>query len=127
MQIFKIEKFLNPDDSLDAKIMKNLNKLDDRFYFDVSKLHFEPITLNEFFKYFKKTNNFDLISLNKKIIILFDEVHFDENWSLFLKVLLDNIKAHKNLLVMATGSSAINLKMTADLMRRSTVTDIFPM
>lgn len=127
MQILKIEKFLNPNNSWDAKIIKNLSKLDSRFYFDVSRFHFEQITLNEFFKFFEKVNNFDFVSLDKKIILLLDEVHFDERWSLFLKVLFDSIKGHKSLLVIATGSSAINLKMSADLMRRSTVVELFPM
>jgi len=127
MQIYKIEKFLNPNDSRDIEILKNLNKLDYRFYFDVSKFHFEQITLNEFFKFFEKVNNFNFVSLDKKIILLLDEVHFDENWSLFLKVLFDNIKGHKNLLVIATGSSALNLKISADLMRRATLQELFPM
>jgi len=127
MQIYKIEKFLNPNNTLDANILQNLNKLDYRFYFDVSKFHFEQITLNEFFKFFEKANNFNFVGLDKKIILLLDEVHFDDKWSLFLKILFDNTKGHKNLLVIATGSSAINLKISADLMRRSTVKELFPM
>jgi len=127
MQIFKIEKFLSPANSLDAKILQNLSNLDYRFYFDISKFHFEQITLNEFFKFFEKVNNFNFINLDKKVILLLDEVHFDEKWSLFLKVLFDSIKGHKNLLVIATGSSAINLKISADLMRRATTVEVFPM
>ena len=127
MQIFRIEKFLKPNESWDAKILQNLNKLDNRFYFDVSRFHFEQITLNEFFKFFEKINNFNFVGLDKKVILLLDEVHFDDQWSLFLKVLFDSIKGHKNLLVIATGSSAINLKISADLMRRSTVAELFPM
>ena len=53
MQIYQIEKFLSPDNSADAEILRNLKKLDFRFYFDVSKFHLEQITLNEFFKYFE--------------------------------------------------------------------------
>lgn len=127
MQILKIEKFLNPDDPLDSRLIENLTRLDYRFYFDVSKLHFEQISLQEFFKYFEKTNNFNFVNLDKKTILLLDEVHFDDGWSLFLKVLFDSLKGHKNLLVIASGSSAINLKMSADLMRRATVMEIFPM
>jgi len=127
MQIYRIEKFLNPNNDWDVRLLKNLSKLDYRFYFDVSKLHFEQITLNEFFKFFEKVNNFNFVSLDKKIILLLDEVHFDENWSLFFKVLFDNIKGHKNLLVIATGSSALNLKISADLIRRATLYELFPM
>jgi predicted AAA+ superfamily ATPase len=127
MQIFKIEKFLNSNDPLDKKILQNLNKLDYKFYFDVSKFHFEQITLNEFFKFFEEMNNLNFVRLDKKIILLLDEIHFDEKWSLFLKLLFDSTKGHKNLLVIATGSSAINLKISADLMRRATIVELFPM
>lgn len=127
MQILKIEKFLNPKNSLDSKILQNLNKIDYRFYFDISKFHFEQIALNDFFKFWERTNDLNFVSLNKKTILLFDEIHFDEKWSLFLKILFDSTKGHNNLLVIATGSSAINLKISADLMRRSTIIEIFPM
>lgn len=126
MQILKIEKFLNPNNFWDAKIIQNLKNLDYRLYLDVSKLYFEQITLNDFFKFFEEVNNFNFVELDKKVIILLDEIHFDNKWSLFLKVLFDNIKGHNNLLVIATGSSAINLKISADLMRRSTVIELFP-
>ncbi|MCL5674939.1 MAG: AAA family ATPase [Candidatus Omnitrophica bacterium] len=127
MQILKIEKFLNPAEPLDAKIIQNFNKLDYRFYFDISKFHFEQITLKEFFKFFEKVNNLNFVGLDKKILLLLDEVHFDMQWNLFLKILFDGIKGHKNLLIIATGSSAINIKMSADLMRRATVIELFPM
>ncbi len=127
MQIYKLEKFLNPDNPEDAELLKNLNKLDYRFYFDISKFHFEQIGLSEFFQFFEKVNNFNFVTLDKKIILLLDEVHFDEKWNLFLKVLFDHTKGHKNLLVIATGSSAINIKIGADLMRRATVKELFPM
>lgn len=127
MQILKVEKFLNVDDVIRAQIMQNLNKLDYRFYFDVSKLHLEQITLNEFFKFFEKINNLKFVELEKKTLLLLDEVHYDEKWGLFLKVLFDTIKGHKNLLVITTGSSAINIKMNPDLARRATVIEFFPM
>ncbi|CAD7780410.1 MAG: AAA domain protein [Candidatus Methanoperedenaceae archaeon GB50] len=127
MQIFNVEKFLNSENDLDSKILQNLNKLDHRFYLDASKLHLEQISLNSFFKFFEKVNNFNFISLDKKVILLLDEVHFDQDWSLFLKVLFDSTKGHKNLLIIATGSSAINLKISADLMRRSTLVELYPL
>lgn len=127
MQILKIEKFLNTKNYWDAKILQNLNKLDYRFYFDISKFHFEQIKLYEFFNFFEKVNNFNFVGLDKKIILLLDEIHFDERWSLFLKILFDSTKGHKNLLVIATGSSAINLKISADLIRRATTIELYPM
>ncbi len=127
MQIFNVEKFLNPESDLDSKILQNLNKLDYRFYLDVSKLHLEQISLNSFFKFFEKVNNFNFVGLDKKVILLLDEIHFDQDWNLFLKVLFDSTKGHKNLLIIATGSSAINLKISADLMRRSTLVELYPL
>lgn len=127
MQILKIEKLLNTNDPKEAKIAQNLNKLDYRFYFDVSKLHLEQIPLNDFFKFFEKINNLSFVGLNKKILLLLDEVHFDPQWGLLFKVLFDSTKKHKNLLVIATGSSAINIKMNPDLARRATIIELFPM
>lgn len=127
MQILKIEKFLSVNESIDKQITQNLKKLDYRFYFDVSKLHLEQIALNEFFNFFEKINNLNFVGLEKKTLLLLDEIHFDEDWGLFLKILFDSTKGNKNLFVIATGSSAINIKMNPDLVRRSTVVELFPM
>jgi predicted AAA+ superfamily ATPase len=127
MQIFKIEKFLSPANDLDAEILNNFNKLDYRYYFDVSRFHLERISLYEFLKFFQEINKLNFVTLDKKIILLLDEVHFDERWSLTLKVIFDSTKAHQNLLIIATGSSAINLKISADLMRRVKLKEIHPM
>jgi len=54
-------------------------------------------------------------------------LHFDENWSLFLKNIFDRTKGHRDVLVVATGSSALQINMIADLGRRSDVWEIFPM
>lgn len=127
MQILKIEKFLNQNIPLDLEILKNISKLEQRFYLDVSKLHLEQISLNDFFNFFQDVNGFNFVDLNRKTILLLDEIHFDEKWGLFLKTLFDITKNHNNLLVIATGSSAINIKMNADLMRRASVVEVFPM
>jgi predicted AAA+ superfamily ATPase len=52
-------------------------------------------------------------------------VHYDENWGLFLKNIFDRTKGHKNILIIATGSSAINLRINPDLSRRVLVEDIY--
>jgi uncharacterized protein len=124
-QIFTLERFLKPSE--DKEILENIGKLDERLYLDVSQLKTEQITLNDFFKFYEEIKNFYFEKPNKKILILLDEVHFDENWSLFLKNLFDRTKGHKDILVIATGSSALEINMIADLGRRVDVWNIFPM
>jgi len=124
-QIFALEKFLIP--TKDKEIINNIGKLDERLYLDVSQLHAEQITLNDFFKFYEEIKKFYFEKPNKKILVLLDEVHFDENWGLFLKNLFDRTKGHKDILVIATGSSALQINMIADLGRRTDVWNIFPM
>lgn len=56
-----------------------------------------------------------------------DEIHYDRKWVLFLKTLYDRTKSHKNILVIATGSSALLLQSTPDLARRVIVEKIYPL
>lgn len=123
-QIYAIEKFLKPKDK---NLLKNIGKLDERLYLDVSQLHVDQISLNDFFNFYEEIKEFSFEKPNKKILILLDEVHFDENWSLFLKTLFDRTKGHCDVLVIATGSSALQIKMTADLGRRADIWEFFPM
>jgi predicted AAA+ superfamily ATPase len=123
-QTYAVEKFLRPKDE---NILKNIGKLDERLYLDVSQLHAEQISLHDFFNFYEETKGFHFERPNKKILILLDEVHFDEKWGLFLKNLFDRTKGHKDILVIATGSSALQINMSADLGRRSDVRQIFPM
>lgn len=124
-QTFALEKFLKPNK--DRMILENIGKLDEKLYLDVSQLHSEQITLNDFFKFYEEIKEFHFEKPNRKILILLDEIHFDENWGLFLKNLFDRTKGHKDILVIATGSSALQINMIADLGRRTDVWNIFPM
>ena len=124
-QTFALEKFLNPN--RDRTILENIGKLNERLYLDVSQLHAEQIILNDFFKFYEEIKEFHFEKPGKKILILLDEIHFDENWGLFLKNIFDRTKGHKDILVIATGSSALQINMIADLRRRTDVWDIFPM
>lgn len=123
-QLFNIEKFLK---SKDEKILKNIGKLDERIYLDVSELSSTQISLHDFFNFYEEVKRFHFERPNRKILILLDEIHFDEKWGLFLKNLFDRTKGHKNILVIATGSSALQINMIADLGRRSDIWEIFPM
>ena len=123
-QTYAIEKFLKPKD---AVLLNTIGKLDEKLYLDVSQLRAEQISLNDFFNYYEEVKGFHFEKPNKKILILLDEVHFDENWGLFLKTIFDRTKGHRDVLVIATGSSALHIKMIPDLARRTDLWDIFPM
>lgn len=123
-QIYVIEKFLSPNDK---GILKNMGKLDERIYLDVSQLHAEQILLHDFFDFLEEIKDFHFEKPNKKFLILLDEVHFDEKWGLFLKNLFDRTKGHKDILVIATGSSALHINIIPDLGRRSDIWEIFPL
>lgn len=56
-----------------------------------------------------------MVELNKPIFLLIDEVHFDKNWTLTGKIVYDN---NNNIFMIFTGSSAIELQIHADAIRR---------
>ena len=43
--------------------------------------------MNDFFNFYEEIKEFYFGKPQKKILILLDEVHFDENWGLFLKTI----------------------------------------
>jgi len=124
-QIFYAPKFVRS--SQRKNYPKILSQDYQKFYLDVSRLIAEGISLNEFFNFYQEVNDLSFVNLNKKIILLLDEVHYDQNWGLFLKNLFDMTKRHKNLLVIATGSSALKLKLNPDLSRRSLSKELYPL
>jgi len=63
-------------------------------------------------------------TLNKKIYLIIDEIQFDEKWDLSLKTLIDK---SKNIFIICSGSSAIKLKISPDLARRSIIKRKFPL
>lgn len=99
----------------------------EKIYLDVSRLAAEGIGLTEFFNYYQEINNIRFVDLDKKLLILLDEVHYDEKWGLFLKNIFDATKNHKNILVAATGSSALRIKLNPDLSRRSLSEELYPL
>lgn len=123
-QTYAIEKFLKPKD---RNLLENIGKLRERLYLDVSQLRSDKISLNEFFNFYEEIRKFNFEKPQKKILILLDEVHFDENWGLFLKTIFDRTKGHRDVLVIATGSSALQIKMIPDLGRRTDIWEIYPM
>ncbi|MEO0117188.1 MAG: AAA family ATPase [candidate division WOR-3 bacterium] len=125
MQLYSVEKFLQREE--DRPLLFSVSNLAERLYLDVSKLRLENIPLNEFLKFYERVKNLNWERLDKKVLILLDEVHYDETWGLFLKNIFDRTKGHKNILVIASGSSALHLRMNPDLVRRSTVVEFYPL
>jgi len=65
-----------------------------------------------------------LSEIEEPIFLLLDEVHYDEKWPFVLKMIYDTAP---KVFVVATGSSALSLMSTADLARRATVEELFPL
>ena len=76
---------------------------------------------NGFEKYFA---NGKLWSYKERIVLLFDEVHEDTNWASDLKILYD---LFLSAFVIATGSSALLLQSTADLVTRMLIQHVYPL
>ncbi len=122
-QIFYARKFVKINKGYQKIFAQDYEKI----YLDVSRLHLQGITLNEFFGLYEEIKGFRFETLNKKLLILLDEVHYDKQWGLFLKTLFDRTKGHKNILVIATGSSALNIKINPDLARRAYLEELYPL
>lgn len=65
-----------------------------------------------------------LNSHRSDIVLLFDEIHESKNWAKDLKVLYD---LFPSAFVIATGSSALLLQSTADLVTRMHIQHVFPL
>lgn len=63
-------------------------------------------------------------TLDNKVFLLVDEVHFDKNWQIAVKVLHDR---SKNIFILVTGSSSIAIELTPDLVRRAAKEVVYPL
>lgn len=94
------------------------------YFFNVNTLRTLNISLYDALEEFQKQilkKRFN--QLNEPIVLLFDEVHDDQNWSKTLKILYDEARTA---FIINTGSSALLLQRTADLARRMYVEKIYP-
>jgi len=124
-QLYYAPKFIPPFEK--SNYSNVLAQEYEKIYLDVSRLSDEGISLNEFFNYYQERNDIRFVDLRKKLFILLDEVHYDEKWGLFLKNVFDATKAHRNILIIATGSSALRIKLNPDLSRRSLLEELYPL
>ncbi|RAP50476.1 MAG: hypothetical protein BZ136_01215, partial [Methanosphaera sp. rholeuAM74] len=74
--------------------------------------------------YLKKRHNTTLSLLDKPIFLLIDEVHYDKDWDLHVKLLYDK---SPNLFLLLSGSSSLQLDFNADVARRLKVHEISPL
>ncbi len=65
-----------------------------------------------------------LDSFREKIVLIFDEVHLSPMWSMALKALYDEFRIAY---ILASGSSALLLQSTADLVTRMIIQPVFPL
>jgi hypothetical protein len=63
----------------------------------------------------EKVHNSTIVDLDKKLIILVDEAHYDREWSTKIKSIYDRTK---NIFFVITGSSALSLNLSVDVLRR---------
>ncbi|CAD5243266.1 ATP-binding protein [Thermococcus camini] len=94
-----------------------LSKTSDVIYISADEAHLLGFSLHEVIERY-----FDVFR-PKRPVLLLDEVQYDPNWDLTLKVLHDRRKA----LVIATGSSALKLKESPDLARRAIHVEVKPL
>ncbi len=104
-------------------IFKNHTK--NIYFFHLGHLKKYDIGIKEIHEAIEKhLANGRLTSYKKKIVLLFDEIHEDPNWASDLKVLYDLFPAA---FAIATGSSALLLQSTADLVTRMLIQHVFPL
>jgi len=73
---------------------------------------------------FEELLNISFSELKEDVILLVDEVHFDSEWQFALKSLYDR---SRRVFIVSTGSSAIALNATTDVVRRSAIEKMYPM
>ncbi|WP_245527625.1 AAA family ATPase [Methanotorris igneus] len=87
----------------------------------MNELKLNNITLMDALKSYSEIFGVNLY--DEKIILLLDEIQYEKQWDLILKNLYDTT----NIFVIATGSSAVKLKESPDLARKTLHKPIYPM
>ena len=95
------------------------------YFFDFSTLIRQDISVWDIKDAFEKyvVKNY-LASYKEKIVLIFDEVHESPMWAKALKSLYDNFRIA---FILASGSSALLLQSTADLVTRMLIQHVYPL
>ncbi len=108
--------------------LKNVKKIEqDRLlYFSTDELksYLGKSILEVTDTFIQEIHKTSAVHLEKDIFIFVDEAHFDESWSETAKLLFDK---SKKIFMIFTGSSALNLELSVDAVRRTTKETVFPM
>lgn len=95
------------------------------YFFHLADLKYYDVGVREIHKAFEEYYaGGKLWSYKEKVVFLFDEIHEDENWASDLKILYD---LFLKVFVIATGSSALLLQSTADLVTRMLIQHVYPL
>ena len=84
------------------------------------------MSLNDLISSFEKTllMKFENLRQGEEVFLLLDEIQYDPDWALALKVLFDR---SRRVFVLSTGSSMISLTSTADTARRAKYLTLDPL
>lgn len=106
--IYQLYEYLTKD--------KNINN-SNILYLDVNdlKTHFKTSIMSVINCFLANIHQTTLVDLNKKIFLLIDEAHLDEDWASYGKLIFDKTK---NVFMIFTGSSALDLEVNVDAVRR---------
>ncbi len=100
------------------------NRTKNIYFFNVNTLKSLGVSLQTALEFFQQNIIKERFNeLKEPIILLFDEVHDDDDWSRTLKILYDEARSA---FILCTGSSALLLNQTADLARRWRIEKIYP-
>ncbi len=101
------------------------NHTENIYFFHLGRLKNYNVGIKELHEGIEKhLGNGKLWTYKEKIVLLFDEVHEDKNWAQDLKILYDMFPIA---FAVATGSSALLLQSTADLVTRMLIQHIYPL
>ena len=101
------------------------NHTENIYFFHLGRLKNYNIGIKELHEGIEKyLANGKLWTYKEKIVLLFDEVHEDPNWAKDLKILYDMFPIA---FAVATGSSALLLQSTADLVTRMLIQHVYPL
>jgi predicted AAA+ superfamily ATPase len=82
------------------------------------------VSLSEFLRVYEEWKGGSFEAQDRPLILFLDEVQYDKKWGAVLKSIYDRTR---NVFVLATGSSALALTMSADLARRAVMLNLDPL
>lgn len=106
--------------------IKNIEKETDIIYLSCDNLtkQLNSTLLENIEVYEKKIISEPFETVKKRIVLLIDEAHYDENWQIAVKNVFDRTQ---NVLMIVSGSCSIAMETNTDLARRMHLERIYPL